>query len=375
MLLGLLLLAGIGVGVALVARPSAVTVDPTVPAAPARGADPAAPAAKGETEGVIRTGQAQPNPRPAGTIRVATYNVENFFDASDEMRAAASGETLTPIKPLPDRAAVAAAIRAIDADVLALQEVGSLKTLTMFRDEQLKGMGYDYIASIDSGDERGIENAVLSRFPIKDEKVWSQEGLGDKHPPTLGRGEPHPDAGKEIVLKRSPLRVTVEVPAAKVAELLGTKPPSQAKPYALTLFCVHYKSGRDFSYWRGAEARRTLALAKDVEAASPGANVIILGDFNAREGEEPHRVLTEGGFVDAFEGVPPGDTRYLTHASGRAIDRILLNAAARSEFVAESRFVLGTPQRPARADWRTTPPPKGYASDHSPVVIDLKPAD
>jgi hypothetical protein len=42
--------------------------------------------------------------------------------------------------------------------------------------------------------------------------------------------------------------------------------------------------------------------------------------------------------------------------------------------VAETRFVLGTPQRPENADWRKTEPPAGYGSDHYPVVVDLNPS-
>lgn len=380
-LIALLLLGCAGVGIAMAVRPPAIAADPTVPRAPAP-ASPVDPAGKSPAatapdapEGVIRTGQPKANARVPGTIRLATYNVENFFDEKDEMRTGADGRTLTPVKPLPDRAAAAAALREINADIVALQEVGSLESLLRFRDEHLKGMGYEHVVSIDSGDERGIENAVLSRFPLKNEKIWKMEPLGEKHPETIGRGEPHPDAGKEIVLKRSPLRVTVAVPAEKVADILGGTPKADAKPYLLTLLVVHYKSGRDYSYWRAAEARRTLLMAKEVESTVDGQNVVVLGDFNARDGEEPHRVLTEAGFLDAFDGTPAGDTRYLTHASGRRIDHILLNTSARHEFTPDSRFVLGTPQRPARANWQTTPAPKGYASDHSPVVIDLKPVD
>lgn len=318
---------------------------------------------KNATEGVIRHGVKDAKPRTPGTIRIATYNIENFFDA--EQPATESGRTPTPRKPDEHRKAAVAAIKAIDADIIAFQEVESKETLTKFRDDYLQGMGYEFISSIDAGDGRGIEQSVLSRFPIIKDENWPNLTLEAQHPAKLGKRE-NPDAGKPIKMARSPLHSVVQVPAEKAGG---------DKPYTLHLFVVHHKSGPFYSYQREAETLKVTKIIEQVTSSDPNANVIVLGDFNAKPDEKAVQNYLKAGMVDPFAGVDPRDPTFMTHVSGRAIDHILLNANAAHELVKDSRFVLGTIQRKEDVDWRTTPAPVGYASDHYPVVIDLVPKD
>lgn len=148
-------------------------------------------------------------------------------------------------------------------------------------------------------------------------------------------------------------------------------PPREPSPYRLNLFSVHFKSGSRDGYWREREAIKTAALARELESVDPAANVIILGDFNARPQEKPTRAVLDAGFIDAFGDLPDGEPKYITHSSDRVIDHIMLNPNAYAELSKDTRFVLGTLNRPAGVDWRTTPTPAGYAADHYPVVIDL----
>lgn len=320
----------------------------------------------------VRFGQPQARARTAGAIRLATYNVENLFDDKDDPALTGRNDDAAMTKPEPAQAAVAAALRAVDADIVALQEVESLEALVWFRDRHLSGMGYEHVVSVDTGDDRGIENAVLSRFPLKDVKVWPGLALGGVHP--AGRDEAAQKlAGQPLAFKRSPLRVTATVPAARAADAGNAE---AATDYELTLFVVHQKSGgRATAYWRDAEARKTAELAREFAAAKPGANVVILGDFNAEAKHEGVQAYLAGGMVDLFAGRPERDPGTTSHASGRKIDFLLFNADAMREVVLESRFVLGTPNRPEGADWRTTPAPAGWASDHYPVVVDIRPVD
>lgn len=357
--------AGIASALALTSTEQPTTATPPAPTAPKTPASAdktttAAPAAA--TPGLIRHGRKDPIAKPAGAIRVATYNIENLFDAE---QPAMGGGTPTPRKPDAHRKAIAAAIKAIDADVLALQEIASKEVLVRFRDEYLKDLGYTYVSSLDAGDGREIEQSVLSRFPLKDEMNWPNTKLEVVHPEKLGR-RANPDAGKPIEMARSALRVTATA---------APKDPS-GKPYELTLFVVHHKSGPFFSYQREAEAAKVLSLAKSFEAEHAGANIVILGDFNAKPDEKAVQTYLTNGFMDPFGDLAErNDPSVISHVSGRVIDHVLLNGNTASELIKETRFVLGTMQRPEGMDWRTTLPPEGYASDHYPVVIDLMPID
>lgn len=359
----LLLSAGVLSAVLIRGQPPAPPALPAPPAAPiGKPAVPAAPLAASKAE--RRFGIEKPLARPAGTIRLASYNLENLFDDQDDPALSGQYEDAKATKPDADCKAVAAAIKATDADIIAVQEIESLQSLTWFRDKYLTGLGYDHIACIDAGDERGIEQGVLSRFPVKDTQNWLQAPLGGTHPDKFGK-EANKYAGQPIVFHRSPLRVTVAIPAAAAG------PGSAA--FDLTLFVIHYKSGGPGNYWREKEAAKTAELVAAFEATHKDASVIVLGDFNCQLTEPPLKTLSAAGLIDAFKDRSAKDPTIITHASGRVIDHMMMNKTAHARMVMESRFVLGTITRPDGVDFRTTPNPEGWASDHYPVVVDLRP--
>ena len=252
-----------------------------------------------------------------------------------------------PDKPEEHKREVANAIRAVDADIVALQEVGSIEALLWFRDEHLDGMGYDYVVSLDSGDSRGIEQSILSRFPVTSASVWPHLPLGGVHPPMYG-DQPNRSAGEPLMGRRSPLLARVEVPGGAFG---GAE---DAPPYEMTLLVVHHKAGRWDGYWREAEARAFVARMREIERKDPGARIAVLGDFNAQMNEEPLWIYRDAGFHDVFHW-SERSSKTLTHASERAIDFILVNSALRRDVVDNGRSCSRRPAAP-RGDWRHAPP-------------------
>lgn len=311
-----------------------------------------------------RLGRAEPPAKREGSIRLATYNVLNLFDGHDDPTLTGDRDDMRSVKPEQEKAALAEALQRLDADIVALQEVESLQALVEFRNEHLQGLGYDYVASIDAGDDRGIEQAALSRFPITQATVFPSMPLGGVHPEKYGN-EANWLAGEPIECRRSPLVVVVSVPGDE-----------GAAPYELTLFVVHHKSGRYSDYWRERESARFAAIVQEMQEADPARNIAVLGDFNALPTDASVRTYADAaGLMDVFGERSPGDTTLLTHESDRVIDMIWVNGALAKELIPGSAFVMGTPMRAKGADWRTVPPPAGYASDHLPVAVDLTPMD
>ena len=308
----------------------------------------------------IRFGLREAPLKTAGAIRLATYNAENLFDAIDDPDLSGRNEDIDDAKPEAELQGLADAIHGLDADILVLEEVESKAVLTWFRDTYLSDMGYTEIASVDAGDARGIEQSVLSRYPIVSVTNWPGKLLGGIHPEKWG-SQKNWNAGEPIAFHRSPLRVVVKIPTGA------------AKPYLLTLFAVHFKSGRYGDYWREAESRGLVEILNDTLAKDPAANIVVLGDFNAQISDKSVRELLDAGFVDAFGAEDLSTSATKTHESGRRIDLILVNDNLKAEIVPRSAFVLGTPALPEGMDWHDPWRPAGYASDHFPVAVDIDP--
>ena len=366
--------------IALLTQPGIKTEQP----APPQAAPPAKPSTKTEEKpkdpppaDTIRFGIKKAPAKTPGAIRITSFNIENLFDDKDDPKLTGTFDDKDSAKPADALKAAADAIKTLDCDILCLQEVESEQAVRWFRDNYLKGLGYEHIASLDAGDPRGIEQAVLSRFPIKNVRTYNHQKLGGRQPDSWGK-EPNREAGAPFEFKRSPLQVTIEVPNTSVADLLkkAGKPEARAEKYELTLYVVHLKSGgRDYEPQRAAEAKGVVDLIGTLTKENPKANVLVLGDFNATLNLDSMKPFDAGKLTNIWADRNPRDTATMTHTTARCIDHIYYNANIKPELKLDTRFVLGMPARGAKDDWRTTPPPPGYASDHYPVSIDLVPVE
>ncbi len=339
-----------------VAEPATEPAEPPLAAAPAETLA-ALEKTVVEMDMLRRFGIAEAPAKPAGSVRIATYNVLNLFDAHDDPALTGDQDDASMTKPLHESVAVARAIRAIDADILCLQEVESLQALTEFRDTLLADMGYAHIVSPgEAGDDRGIENAVLSRFPIVHTQIWPGMELGGIHPDKYGTQE-NWFAGQPVAFRRSPLRVDVQIPGSE-------------EPW--TLFVVHHKSGRFSEYWREAEAKAVVGFVGEITRDHPERPILVLGDFNAEPDAPSVGHYRSSGLDEIFANRPRSDA-IVTHESGRRIDLILANPAAKAQLLADKAFVLGTAARPVGVSFRDLPTMPGIASDHYPVVVDTAP--
>jgi endonuclease/exonuclease/phosphatase family metal-dependent hydrolase len=285
----------------------------------------------------------------------------NLFDPADDPSLHGEFEDLK-LAVSPQRCErLAEAIKIVDADIIALQEIESLEALTWFRDAWLPDAGYQYLASIDVGNVRGIECSVMSRFKITDTRVWLNESLDNVERPGSGWAEIPADAGR-LTFQRSPLMVKVTTDSG----------------YRLTIFALHHKSGPPFNYQREAEAARIVELIREVQKDDPAQNVVVMGDFNAAPSDKSVRLYLAAGLIDSmahrvWQGDSPEVSLYKTHESNRVLDYILLNSAAHRELVIGSAFVYGTLRPPPGYDHMKDPDPPALASDHYPVAIELMP--
>lgn len=243
--------------------------------------------------------------RPAGTFRVASYNVENLFDAVDDPKR--KDET-TPPKDVEAMRRLAQALRQADADVVALQEVENIEILEHFLDEHLPGM-YPHRVLVEGNDVRGIDVAVVSRHPIL--SVESHKDNEFKLP----------DGKKTTTFRRDLLRADLQVGA-----------------YPFSVYTSHFKAqggGQKADDVRLAEARETRRIVQEEMAAWPGRRYVVAGDFNDTPDSAVGQVFLDEGqwhLEDALAGVPSEEriTHPITH---RSIDYLLFPDFMKSEFL------------------------------------------
>jgi endonuclease/exonuclease/phosphatase family metal-dependent hydrolase len=210
----------------------------------------------------------QPTRKPfTGIATIATYNVLNLFDGEDDPYHDDEGTRAKPTKELEK---IAQTIRAVDADVLALQEVENRFYLERFAKDLLPDMGYVEIVLLEGNNNRGIDVAILSRFPVG--------------PVTSYRHLDFPDGnGRTMSFRRDLLQARIEPPGAK--------------PFHM--FVVHFKSkggGEAVTLpIRLGEARQVRRIFDEMIENDPQARLVLCGDFNDTIDSEPLKAIIGTG--------------------------------------------------------------------------------
>ncbi len=271
------------------------------------------------------------------SLRVATYNLENYLSA--DRRVEGSFRRDYP-KPEAEKEALRTVIRQMDADILAVQEIGDTRYLNeLQRDLSREGVVYAHTAWLE-GEDRERHLALLSRVPI-----------------TLTRR--HTDLsftylGGSGLVRRGLLEVRLGAGGGE-----------------LTCFVLHLKSrftersdDPQSAVFRAAEA--TAVRNRILSVADPAGRYLILGDLNDSPSSRPVRLLLRRGetvvahLLDA--GDPRGDT--WTHRQAREdvysrLDYVLASPGLLPSVVGGRARVVDLPET-------------RLASDHRPVVVDLE---
>jgi len=284
----------------------------------------------------------------AETFRVAEYNVENYLDQPTETRHAKSAES---------RAKIRESIRALNPDVIALEEMGSTNALLELRVSlKAEGLNFPYWEHV-SGFDTNIHVAILSRFPIIARRSHTNEN--------------YLLTGRRFSVSRGFAEVDIQV----------------NPNYSFTLLAAHLKSKRpvpegDEEQMRLQEAKLLREKVNAILKARPEANLIVLGDFNnTKDSASTKAIIGTGKFklLDTRPAERNGDDGYTPNPryspmnitwtyyygvedSYTRIDYILLSPGIAREWIKKETYVLSLP------NW-------GLASDHRPIVATFEAED
>lgn len=268
---------------------------------------PVAPATKPATE-----------PAEGTSLRVASFNVLNLFDNQDDPYHIDEG---TSPKSAFQMLRLARTIDALHADVLALQEVenrGILKRLNL-----LLKKPFPYVELIEGNDPRGIDVALLSRFPILRSMSHRLRRLDGNHKISRDLIVFELDTGMGGRLLVSPVH-------------LKSKRSSKGDPQSVL--------------WRTAEAKGILMLLDELRARSWKAPFIVLGDFNDTPDSKALSPLF-ARLQDGLRGIPAENNySYIYKDQKQRIDQLLFDGDLQVE---QARFLHA----------------KDLPSDHHPFVV------
>lgn len=151
------------------------------------------------------------------------------------------------------------------ADILVFQEIENQNVMNLFMRKELRSLGYKYSVVLEGEDSRGIDNGIVSKYPIINQKIHkiNLNGIAKK--------------------TRGILQADVLI-NDKIVSVLGNHWPSQGNP----------------TLARAKAAKTMNKIAKKLNYSS--SLVVALGDFNTvpdRDIPNPLETITEKVFVNA----------------------------------------------------------------------------
>ena len=326
--------------------------------------------------------------KSANEISIMSFNVENLFDTvhdegtEDYTNLPLSEKSKPEVKKFcsevknsyyqtecfqkdwnPDvlkfkLSQVAKVLKSVDngtgPDILTLAEVENLNVLNMLNDQELKSLGYQTVALVEGPDLRGIDPAIMSKFPLAQKPILH----------IIPYTESDPEQLKYAKRSRGILEVVLKLPNKKELTVLAGHFPSQMGP----------------TKWR--KQATEFATKKMLEYAKLGRAVIMAGDLNITADEESDygyfsKIFSSAGQVSHLVGCKQceGSHFYKGHWSfldaqifGNKLDQAGLT------LIPESITVLKSPAQTKRngTPLRFNEEKKEGVSDHFPLYTRLK---
>ncbi|MDG6108846.1 ExeM/NucH family extracellular endonuclease [Dactylosporangium aurantiacum] len=363
-----------------------------------------------------RTGNQQPAD-VGGTVRLATFNVENYFPMTGELYVQQGRGTCTYYKdragtPIAvdectgsgprgaataesfqrQQAKIVTGINRLGASVVSLEEVENSAKFGLDRDFALAGL-VDALNAAAGGNvwayvpSPAVVPAVAAEDVIRSAFIYKPAEVALVGTSTILTTQSGP--GQPFSIAREPLAQAFKKAGATDAD-------------AFLVVTNHWKSRRSgaplypgdaedtsspavnqgsFNETRVREAQATAAFAAQVAASVGTDRIFLVGDLNAYTHEDPLQVLYDAGYTDLGATYEPSQSTYSFDGLQGSLDHVLANPAARAMVTGADVWQINAQEAIAysysRYNYNATLLFNGgdpfAASDHDPVVVGLNP--
>ena len=337
---------------------------------------------------VIVRANARPATPPAvgGNVKVAAFNVLNYFTTIDQSGAACyPGGTRSDCRGADSavefsrqKAKIVAALQALNADAVGLMEIENNGNVAV----------NDLVAGL---------NAVMGAGTYVSVAIPAGAGTGT-------------DAIRVAMIYK-PARLTPVGSAVSDADPIHNRPPlaqtfAAANGEKFTVVVNHFKSkgscpsaaadanadqGDGQGCWNARRVEQAQALRtflQNLQAATGDADVLVTGDINAYGKEDPVLDFTAGGYVDQIARFGDFGYSYVFDGEGGYLDHALATPGLSAQIAGAAHWRINADE-PSVIDYNTeyknTPDcatstcssPDYYAatayrsSDHDPVLVGL----
>jgi predicted extracellular nuclease len=307
---------------------------------------------------VLRRANARP-PAPdpvGGDLRVATFNVHNFFSTLSD-RGAASAEELDL-----QRSKLANALVTLDADVIALEEVENNgmraeNDLVAALNQRLGAPVYAAVPDPASGvGSDRIKQALLYRPAVLELKGSASDPARIHDRPPIA-----------ATFRRARDGSVFSVIAAHLKSKGGCPPAGD--------------SDLGFGCWnlrRSAQAQALIDFAARIAASTQDPDVLVVGDLNSYLTEPPLRLFTRAGFLNVDLKVRSAERySYVYFGESGTLDYALASRSLADQVTGATFWHINADESTLLdADTRYDPPalvdPGPYrSSDHDPLLVGL----
>ncbi|MEX2510137.1 MAG: ExeM/NucH family extracellular endonuclease, partial [Homoserinimonas sp.] len=314
------------------------------------------------------------NPRPAsapavgGDLAVGSFNVYNYFTTLTSENSEARGADNAADFAI-QQAKIVTAINALDAEVVALQEIENSVKLGEPVDEALA----DLVAALNAAAGAGTWGYVRTPAALQDSAIVDviTNAIIFKPAAVSTVGDSFTQVDETVWdIAREPIAQTFETNSTgKVFTVIGN----------------HFKSkggdGADpadgqghFNAERVEQATSLTALVDEI-AADPekSEDVFLVGDFNAYAQEDPIQVFTDAGYVDLVPTHTDDQYTYTFDGELGSLDHVVATPSA-AEYVSDAAvWSINSPEWSERGyEYDATNASTEFrSSDHDPIKVGI----